>query len=175
MADENGVRSEFGRYTEKPELAQRDAEVYHLFLKGYTGAQIAARLGISDASVSRAKARAMEAIRRPPNSELLDREVARLEASLANLDDAEQRVRDTLTRKHITVSNGKAIYDDTGEPVYDDEFILKVVDRIVRIETQRTSVAARLARLLGLDQPVKTEVSGAVTYEIIGLDAGDAQ
>jgi hypothetical protein len=175
MTDETYSRTGRGRFTETRESAERYAEIHDLFLKGYTGIQIAAALGVSEATVSRAKTTMLEALRRPPTDELLTLEVGRLDDSLRNLDDLERIARDTLTRKHITVSNGRAVYDDTGEPVYDDEFALKALDRILKIETQRISVAARRARLLGLDQPVKTEVSGAVTYEIIGLDAGDAQ
>lgn len=158
-----------GRFSEKTEVAERDAEVRDLLLAGYSQAEICARLGMDSGSVSKAKARILETIRRPPTGELLDREVERLEASLRRYEEMEQTVRGVMERKHITVSNGRAIYDETGEPVIDDEMVLKSVDRLAKIEAQRTTVAARLAHLLGLNQPVKTEISGSLTYEIVGL------
>lgn len=166
------VRTARGTFSAEPDVAVRDAEVRDLILAGYSQAEIAARLGTTEATVSRSKTRILDTIRRPPTDELLDREVERLEAALRRCDDNEATVRRVMARKHITVSNGRAVYDETGEPVIDDEMVFKAMDRIQKIEAHRLAVASRLAALLGLNQPAKTEISGSLTYEIVGL--GDA-
>jgi hypothetical protein len=48
----------------------------------------------------------------------------------------------------------------------DDGPVLSAIDRIVRISESRR-------KLLGLDQPAKTQVSGGVTYEVVGINPDD--
>jgi hypothetical protein len=66
-------------------------------------------------------------------------------------------VMGVLEREHVTVSHGKIVVTpdpDTGEerPLIDDAPILNAVDRLLRIQERR-------ARLLGLDAPVKRDIS----------------
>jgi hypothetical protein len=86
---------------------------------------------------------------------------------LEKLDLLERQVWDVLGRGHVTVSHGRVITlkDEDGEeqPVPDDEWILKAVDRLVRL-------AERRAKLAGLDAPIETSVGGSVTYRFEGID-----
>lgn len=89
-------------------------------------------------------------------------ELGRLEASLERLHNMEESVRQTMARKHITVSNGRVIRAEnpaTGEeePVEDDSFILQAVDRLTRIEESRRRTGEAIRRLLGLDMPIKVD------------------
>jgi hypothetical protein len=45
----------------------------------------------------------------------------------------------------------------------DDGPVLSAIDRLVRISESRR-------KLLGLDQPAKMNVSGGLTYEVVGID-----
>jgi hypothetical protein len=173
MTARNLPRGDKGRFTTDPAVAARDAEIADRIVNGETARSIANDLGMALSSVYEARDRALNALRRPPTEQLMTLEVERLEKSLERYREMEALVTQTLTRQHITVSQGKAVYDDSGEAVWDDEFVLKAVDRLAKIENQRTQVAARLAHLLGINQPAKTEISGTLTYEIIGLDLGE--
>jgi hypothetical protein len=47
----------------------------------------------------------------------------------------------------------------------DDAPVLAAVDRLLRIQERR-------AKLLGLDAPVRADVGGKLSYEIVGVDLG---
>jgi hypothetical protein len=101
-------------------------------------------------------------------------EVERLDEMLERLAGDEQHLRTIAGGEHVTVSQGRVVYTDDGAPVNDAEFTLKCYDRIHRIEQRRLDVQTRRARLLGVDAPVQAQVSGSVTYEIIGLESPEA-
>ncbi|MGW3144848.1 hypothetical protein ACWDG1_09235 [Streptomyces sp. NPDC001177] len=98
--------------------------------------------------------------------------LARYEAALERLHNMEESVQTVMAKKHITVNQGKVIYIG-DEPLEDDTFILAAVDRLNRIEEQRRKTSESIRQLLGLDEPVKVEHSGGVTYEIVGVDPQD--
>lgn len=81
---------------------------------------------------------------------------------LEKLDVLEAEVWTVLKREHVTVSHGRVItvQNSDGEKVTipDDEWVLKAVDRLVRIGDRR-------AKLTGLDVPVKVEHTGRIVYE----------
>jgi hypothetical protein len=81
---------------------------------------------------------------------------------LERLDHLYQAALAVLEAQHITVSNGRVIELD-GVPLPDDGPVLQAIDRLVRISESRR-------KLLGLDQPVKAQVSGGLTYEVVGVD-----
>ncbi len=85
------------------------------------------------------------------------------EIELQRLDDLERAARTVLDALHVTVSHGRIIRNDDGSELMDHDPALRAVDRLLKI-------AERRSRLLGLDQPVKHEVSGAVTYAIEGVN-----
>lgn len=97
-------------------------------------------------------------------------ELGRLEAALERLHNMEESVRQVMTRKHITVNNGRVIRvenPETGEeePVEDDTFILQAVDRLTRIEESRRRTGEAIRRLLGLDMPVKVDATVTETTQ----------
>lgn len=159
-----------GRYDANPATAERDAKAADLRARGYTPLQISKQLGMGLSTVYEALDRHYTAVRREPGPQALELELERLDASLQRLDRMEELANATLKTRKITVSQGRAIYDDTGEPVWDDEFVLKVLDRLTKIEQQRERVGNRMAQLRGLNAPTQQQVTGTVTYEIIGLD-----
>lgn len=97
-------------------------------------------------------------------------ELARLEAQLERLHNMEESVRAVMSRKHITVNNGRVIRVEnplTGdeEPVEDDTFVLQAVDRLTRIEESRRRTGEAIRRLLGLDMPVKVDYTVTETTQ----------
>jgi hypothetical protein len=169
-----------GRFDRDPATVKRDAEAAALRAKSWTYQAIADHLGLS-------KSAAFEAVQRALADTLAEpaEQVRALE--LEKLDEAERAVRAVLEREHVTVSQGKVVrrrvgdqLDDDGQPVLDgdgkpvgvyedvldDAPVLQAVDRLLKIQERR-------ARLLGLDAAQKLDVSGEVTYQVVGVPEGD--
>ncbi|MFJ9214240.1 hypothetical protein [Streptomyces sp. NPDC102264] len=145
-----------GRYIRTLTAAERDAEAARLRSRGWPYQRIADELGYADrGEAHHAVGRVLKATVQEAGDELRTLELERLDAMYAS-------VMDVLERKHFTVSNGKIMYMG-DQPLEDDGPVLQAVDRLLRIQERR-------ARLLGLDAPAKTQVSGGVTYEIVGVD-----
>lgn len=126
------------------EQAERLIEVWNLRIEGLLEREIAERLGINQSTVSRWLKKAYSMRAEPVAAELRAVE-------LDKLDVAEQAVWAVLRRKHVTVSAGKIVYNDSdGEPIIDDGPILAAVDRLVKISERR-------AKYGGLDAPSKVE------------------
>lgn len=165
-----------GKYTRTLEGAEKDAAAADLRSKGYTYQRIADELGYSDKKNAWTSVqRCLKAVIEEPTKEVLALELGRLDAELERLNGLEDSVRAVLERKHITVSNGRIIKlpnPDTGdeEPLEDDGPVLQAVDRLLRIEESRRKNGESRRKLLGLDAPAKTQVSGGVTFEIVGVD-----
>lgn len=84
---------------------------------------------------------------------------------LERLDAVEREVWDVLRRRHVLVSGGKVVRDDSvddGQPLEDDGPTLAAVDRLVKIGERR-------AKLQGIDAPVKVDQGGTLRYEILGV------
>lgn len=172
------VRGGNGRFVRSADTAQRDAAAARLRSDGQTYQAIADLLGFGDPSTARAAVeRALAAVIQEPAGELRTLELDRL-------DRMYREVLAVLEREHVTVSNGKVVskvvgyeVDDEGnerrnadgerlpiwEVVLDDAPVLAAVDRMLKIQERR-------AKLLGLDAETKVNLSGGVTYEIVGVD-----
>lgn len=149
-------RSGKGRFIRTPESAKRDADAADLRAQGWTYAAIATELGYHDKSDARTGIqRALREIVEEPATRLRTLELSRLDA----MYEAAMAV---LERRHVTVSHGKIVYQG-DEPLIDDAPVLQAIDRLLKIQ-------ARRAALLGLDAATKTEVSGGVRYELVGID-----
>lgn len=147
-----------GRFADDPESAQLAAQVLELRKKSLTFDEIATRLGISKSSAYVAFKRGIKAIVAEPAEEVRALELEKLE-------QMEQAVIKVLERQHVTVSNGKVIRID-GQPLDDDAPILQAIDRLLRIQERR-------AKFLGLDAEKKINLSGGVTYEVVGVNVED--
>ncbi|WP_413102228.1 helix-turn-helix domain-containing protein [Streptomyces sp. Inha503] len=144
-----------GRWIRMPETATRDAEAARLRARGMTYRTIAAELGMDVHSVHDAVKRALKEIVQEPAED-----VRRME--LERLDFLYEKAIEVLEREHVTVSQGKIIYQGDA-PLLDDGPVLQAIDRLLRIQERR-------AKLLGLDAATKTQVSGGVRYELVGID-----
>jgi hypothetical protein len=153
-----------GRYDRDPETVKRDARAAELRAKSWTYQQIGDDLGMSRQS-------AYEAVQRALADTLEEPGAAVRAMELAKLDAMERAVLGVLEREHVTVQHGKVVKildAATGQEkaLLDDSPILQAVDRLLRI-------AERRARLLGLDAEKRINVSGGLTYEVVGVDPED--
>ena len=145
------------RFTRNPATAANDARAADLRAQGWTYQQIADELGYQS------KSSAIDAIRRAirdacagPAQDLIDLEVTRLEMIT-------DEVLEILQRDHVTVSHGKVIKDDDGNPLLDDGIKLQAVDRYLRARES-------FRKLLGLDAPSRVSVDAQqLGDEILGL------
>jgi hypothetical protein len=150
----NHERDNNGKFTRTLEHASQDAEAARLRARGITYDQIAVTLGYCDRTAARrAVERALVATVAEPAAE-----VRKLE--LDRLDEMYRAALAVLERQHLTVSHGRIIRTDSGDPLLDDAPALQAIDRMIRIMERR-------AKLLGLDAPAKVEV--------ITLDAIEAE
>lgn len=135
--------------------AKRRAEAVQMRIAGATYEQIAEALGYSGRNAAYVDiTRALEA---SVTEQHRAAEVLRQE-ELMRLDVLWVEVWAVLKREHVTVSNGRLVRGDDGQPLRDDGPVLQAVDRLLRILERR-------AKYLGLDAPTK--------HEVLTLDAID--
>lgn len=149
------MRDGGGRYAKDPSTAERDARCLELRKRGLSYRAIAAEVGVDVATAHEAVKRSIAAIIEEPAAEVRQMELERLDSMWV-------AVMGVLEAKHFKVSDGRLVkLNDV--PLEDDAPVLAAVDRLLRIQERRS-------KLLGLDQPVKQEITGGVTYEIVGVD-----
>ncbi|MFF8901679.1 hypothetical protein ACF082_29830 [Streptomyces lydicus] len=163
-ADDGLPRDATGKFTRTLASAQRDAAAAALRAErpAVPYREIAERLGYADGGAAwRGVRRAMRDAAIEPVERLIETEAAELDALYVE-------AMEILGRNHITVNNGRVITmtdPDTGRevPLPDDGPKLAALNTAVKIrESYR--------KLRGLDAATKTEVSGGVRYEIVGVD-----
>ncbi|MFD5697456.1 hypothetical protein [Streptomyces lasiicapitis] len=122
--------------------------------------QIADAVGYSNKSDAwRAIQKCRQAVIQKAGAELIA-------AEAAQLDDLFVSALEVLERDHLVVSHGKVVVDADGTPLLDDGPKLAAIREMRQIrESYR--------RLHGLDQPTQVAVSGAVRYEVVGVDPAD--
>lgn len=137
--------------------AERDARIMDLARRGRTHQTIADEVGLTRQRVHQIVKEQLAAI--PVEG------VAHYRAQqLETLDGLLEKAHAVLEARHLKFHEGVAL-NHAGELVTDDGPVLNAVTTILRILERR-------ARLLGLDAPVKTEVSGGVAFRYV-FDGAD--
>lgn len=136
--------------------AERRARAVELRRLGKTFLEIGDDLGVTASRAYRIYQAALAAI----PAQHLDEHRAE---ELQRLDYLTGKAFEVLHRHHITVSNGRVVMvedaDGASTPVEDDAPVLQAIDRVLKISERRS-------KLLGLDAPVRAEVT---------IDSIDAQ
>ena len=142
-------RDHLQRFVRTPEQIELDHEAAMLRSDGKTFKQIADHFGLADPSGGYYMVqRAIEDIPREATVELIALE-------LAKLDSLERRYHAIMDKHHVYVSaSGRVVYDG-DERLEDDAPLMKAMEGLLR-------VAARRAKLLGLDAPTRAELNGLV-------------
>lgn len=131
--------------TRAARLADRNRAIWELHLGGWAQERIAVRYGLSQSQVSRIITATRRAIPAQERADLIQTEIARLDAA--------------LTVCWQIMERGSR----TGEEPAEVAAVLGAVDRILAVSRERR-------RLLGLDAVAPTQTSRGVRYEIVGLD-----
>lgn len=161
------ARNARGNFVRSIETARRDAAAadYLANNPGTTYRELAELFGYSDKSMARKGVLAAKAdVARPAVTRLI-------QAESAQLDDLYLMAMEVIEANHVTVSHGKVVTlrdPATGEetPLTDHGPKLTAIQTALRIrESYR--------KLHGLDQPAQVAVSGAVRYEVVGVDPAD--
>lgn len=149
--------------------AENQNKVIEAVRQGHSFREIAALMGLSKSQVHRLFRAGLDRI--PAENVQAYRE-----EQLADLEVARQVVMDVLAAEHVVVSNGHIVKPITGvdedgnyiygDPLNDDGPALAAVDRLLKIQE-------RQARILGSDAQEKVELSGGVTYRIVGVDPSE--
>ena len=124
--------------------ARRDSEALALKARGWTYDRIAGEMGYSDRSGAR------KAVERSMANSVRETTEAAKTLLIADLEAAKQAVWAVLEANHLVISEGRVVTLD-GDPLPDDEPVLKAVDRLVKIDQE-------LAKIYGAYAPAKHEV-----------------
>lgn len=122
----------------------RDADALALRARGWTYGRIADEQGYTNESGARKACERAMAVYPRETSE------AAKTLLIADLNAAKQAVWVVLEANHLVISEGRVVSLD-GEPIPDDEPVLKAVDRLVRIDQE-------LAKIYGAYAPSRHEV-----------------
>jgi hypothetical protein len=157
------ARDSRGHPVRTREQVERDAWAAGQRSLGRSYRAIAADLGISVSTCHQAVRRAFHEIAEPL---ALPARTAELEI----LEAARDAALEVMGRGHTTVSNGKVITvkDADGKEVTleDDGPILQAAATVARI-------SATIHDLMGWKAAAKVQVSGDVTYQLVGVDPAD--
>lgn len=145
----------------------RDNECARLKAQGWKLEDIAKHLGLDQPNPENGPQRVAAAIKRALGemSRFVGDEMRLMESN--SLDELEWEAWKTLQSRHVVISQGKVVRDETtGEAIDDDRFILEVLDRILKIKERR-------AKLMGLDAPQRREVitMDSIDQEIAKLES----
>lgn len=168
-------RDRQGKFTPTIETAKRQARAAALHAEGKKYREIAAELKVDVHTAYDDVQAAMAKVIQQPAEDAIAYSLRNLYEERARLLDLRAELEALKAREHITVSQGRVVYADDGSSIPDDEFTLKVADRLMRCDDQLRRNDESTRKLLGLDQPAKTEVSGGVTYEVVGIDVSRLQ
>lgn len=137
--------------------------------------EIGLELGISTQRAHQLHKHAMR--ERPVLAESAQRDHERKNAQLAQID--EQRREAEASREavlEVLYRDGRVVVTQSGkviEGVQDDPTLLSAVDRLVRLDELLLKLNDHEAKLLGLYAKTELNVSGGVTYEVLGIPTED--
>lgn len=168
-------RTRTGQYMSDDVIAERDAEILRLYREdGLKFEQIADRLNCSLATVYRRYNKAIRDIVREPAQEVVDQIIADLATERGRLEDIRKDiVADLGNPPPMTTKAGDIVFGRNGDVVPDPDALYKIRTQLMQIDAQLRANNSELARLCGLNEPAKTQITGEVRYEIIGVDPAD--
>ena len=122
--------------------AVKDAKALGFRAQGWTYDRIATEMRYHDRSAAR------KAVERALGTDVRESNEAAKALLIADLNAAKQAVWKVLEASHLVISDGRVVTLD-GEPIPDDEPVLKAVDRLVKIDQE-------LAKIYGAYAPVQS-------------------
>ncbi len=147
-----------GRFVRTVESAERDAEAARLRTRGWSYRQIAAEMEWADHTS------AMDAVKRAMTAVVVEDGATARQTELERLDLLVKKVTAVMESRHLAFNNKGVVEDPEGGGWLTDDGPALAAARVL----QGLSESRR--KLLGLDAETKVSVSGAVTYEVVGVD-----
>jgi hypothetical protein len=130
-----------------PEQIEKDHRAAEMRSRSMTYEQIGNQLGVTRQAAHQMVQRAINDIPKDGGEQALAME-------LMKLDYIERRAFVIATTKHPVISNGgKVVLRSGGVEIEDDTPILKALDTLLKVSQTR-------AKLLGLNAPTRTELTG---------------
>jgi transposase len=142
-----------------PETMEKDARAYDLFRRGLSYRQIATEIGYASTGT------AFEAVRRAAKESTSDalKDAEATQAFLDRFQDYRRAAQRVLSTRHfVTTQGGKLVTGLDGQPLIDDDPVLRALDRLLKIDDTEL-------RLRDLYPAAKSRV------EVITEDAVDAE
>ncbi len=139
-------RDDGGRAIRTMEQRQKDHAAATLRLKGRTYQEIGDEFGVADATAYDMVARAWKDLPIESTEQLLANEMAKL-------DYLEAKAHEIMTKHHAYVTPAGKVVSLDGEILTDDGPVLQAMNTLLKI-------ADRRAKLLGLNAPTRTELTG---------------
>lgn len=154
-------RNAKGQFFRTLHKAERDAECARLYSEGgWTFRALAEHLGYSDHSA------AIRGYQRAIREAVRDAGEQALRVTIDRLEYLWEKAVEVLEKDHVVVSHGKVIEDVAGRPLIDSGPTLAAI-------REARATLERLSRIAGLEQPTKLDLSGGVTYQVVGVDPED--
>lgn len=171
------TRGPDGRFRPTTAGATRDREAAELWAAGLSYREVGPLVGLrSPASVKDAVERGLAAIRRP-DPEVLAAAKARLVASRLVAMEMEREALEVMGRRHVAFNQKGVIFDpedrEGKRTLVDSGPKLAAIDRVIAARSLMLKIDEREARLSGLDAPEKINLSGGVTYQVVGVPGDD--
>jgi hypothetical protein len=148
-----------GKFVRTPEQIALDHEAAQMRSLSKTYREIGERFGVNPSSAYQMVRRAIEDIPREVTTELVALE-------LAKIDYLEQRAVAVMEKRHVFVSQGGKVVYDGEEKLEDDGPTLQAINTLAKLGERR-------AKLLGLNAPVRTELTS--TNVTVSLEARSEQ
>jgi hypothetical protein len=163
----HATRDARGKFVRSIDTVRRDAAAAEYLAEhpGTSYRELAERFGYYDKGTAWRGIQAAKAdVARPAVTKLV-------QAESDELDSLYVMALEIIERNHVVVSHGRVVTmrdPDTGEerPLQDDGPRLQAIQMALRIRDQYQN-------LHGLKQPAQVAVSGAVRYEVVGVDDAD--
>lgn len=114
-----------------PETMERDQRAYDLFRRGLSYRQIAAEIGYASSDS------AFEAVRRAAKESASDalKDIEAKQAFLDRFQDYRRAAQRVLSSRHfVTTQAGKLVTGPDGNPLVDDDPVLRALDRLLKID-----------------------------------------
>ncbi len=153
-------------------MREREQQVVALKRQDLSFQQVGDHLGISKIAAVRAFQRAKRRVIDATDTDYAEYR----DDQLAHIATMREICDEIILSRHATISNGHVVSEITGQdadgkPVYGDPYedtapVLAAIDRRIKLDDQES-------KLLGLYAEQKVNLSGGITYEIIGVAAGE--
>jgi len=144
------------------ETIERDHRAYDLFRRGLSYRQIGAELGVNEKT-------AWEAVRRAARENAVDplEAMAARQVFLDRFQDYRRAAQRVLSTRHYVASaqSGKLTYGPDGNPLLDDDPVLRALDRLAKIDDMEL-------RLRDLYPAAKSRVE-VITEDVIDAELAE--